>query len=332
MNQSQRIDFGIVNYNGGTALTKCIQTILGLKGIQSRIFILDNASTDNSLYLAKNQFDECTYIELDHNIGYAGACNKLIQYLESHIIVLCNMDLEFDSDWGLNLLKCFIQNPEAVSVSTAVYDRETGKLYSGGVFYFHDLYPLSSEVLLSKDQPYDVTACYGAVMTFRREIFNKIGGFDEDYFLFFEETEFYLRMSINNLKTIYCPTARVFHFRSVSSIRYSPLKLFYSERNRVWTAFKYLPYWYFPLTFIFSILRFITMAKSGIPENDGQGKKVKKSTIIFTIFKAWIEAILKMPNEFEKRKKIWAQTKSTPIDTLKIIKQYPLSFSDLKVK
>ena len=71
---------------------------------------------------------------------------------------------------------------------------------------------------------------------------------------------------------------------------------------------------------------------SGIPQNDGQGKKVKKTTIIVTLFKAWIFALLKIPREWKKRKQIWSQTSLTPVDTLRIIKKYPLSFSDLKVK
>jgi GT2 family glycosyltransferase len=329
----QELDFGIVNFNGGPELLKCMQTILELNDINAHIFILDNASTDNSIAAAKKTFPHCTFIESDKNLGYAGACNRLIPYLKTEIVVLCNMDLEFHKDWGIRLLDCFNDHREAASVSTAVYDRETSKLYSGGVFFFHDLYPLSSETLVSPDEPYDVFGSYGAVMTFRREVFEKIGTFDEDYFLFFEETEFFLRMNVNGLRTLFCPAARVFHHRSIATVRYSPLKLFYSERNRLLTAFKYLPLFYFPFVFPLSAVRFLVMAQSsGIPGSDGRGKKVSKQTIILTIAKAWLAALLKLPGEWKKRRKLWNQTRQSPLDTLALIRKYPLSFSELKIR
>jgi len=329
----KNLDFGIVNYNGGSELLKCIQTIRELRDVNTNIFIFDNASTDNSISIAKNTFSDCTFIESKKNIGYAGACNALIPHLTTEIIVLCNMDLEFHKDWGKQVLNCFKDHIEAASISTAVYDKETLRLYSGGVFFFYDLYPLSSEKLLSQDYPYNVFGSYGAIMTFRKDVFNKIGTFDEDYFLFFEETEFYLRMNMNGLKTMYCPTAKVFHHRSISTIRYSPLKLFYSERNRILTAFKYLPLFYFPFVFPFSVIRFLIMAKSsGIPGSDGQGKRINKQAIILTIVKAWFEAFYKIPREWKKRQAIWKHTKYSPLDTLTLIKKYPLSFSDLKIK
>jgi GT2 family glycosyltransferase len=327
----KRIDIGIVNYNGGSELSRCIQTILELEMVDVRIFIADNASTDNSVTEAKAKFSGCTYFTLEKNIGYAGACNYLLPHLNAEIVVLCNMDLEFDPDWGKELLRCFAENPQAASVSTAVYEKETGKLYSGGVFFYHDLYPLSSETLQSTE-PYDVFGSYGAVMAFRRNVFDKAGLFDEDYFLFFEETEFYLRMNVFGLKTIFCPPAKVYHHRSVSTIRYSPLKLYYSERNRIMTAYKYFPIWYFPAVFFLSAYRILLMAKKGIPGKDGQGKKVSKVTIFVTIAKAWVDAMFFIPRETKKRVKLWRSSEYSPGFTLELVNKYKLSTSDLRVK
>jgi GT2 family glycosyltransferase len=327
----KRIDVGIVNYNGGLELIKCIETILGLRGVDVNVLVADNASTDGSAIEAKKRFPQCTYLLLETNSGYAGACNYLIPHLKTDVIVLCNMDLEFDPDWGKELLDCFTKNPQAAAVSTAVYEKETGRLYSGGVFFYNDLYPLSSESLKS-NEPYDVFGSYGAIMAFRRDVFKKTGMFDKDYFLFFEETEFYLRMNVFGLRTIFCPSAKVYHHRSVSTIRYSPLKLYYSERNRMMTAYKYFPLWYFPFVFIISAYRILLMAKKGVPGKDGQGRKVSKFTIVFTIGKAWLDALRFIPRETKKRMQMWKKSEYSPAFTLELIRKYKLRASELRVK
>jgi GT2 family glycosyltransferase len=327
----KRIDVGIVNYNGGLELIKCIETILGLRGVDVNVLVADNASTDGSAIEAKKRFPQCTYLLLETNSGYAGACNYLIPHLKTDVIVLCNMDLEFDPDWGKELLDCFTKNPQAAAVSTAVYEKETGRLYSGGVFFYNDLYPLSSESLKS-NEPYVVFGSYGAIMAFRRDVFKKTGMFDKDYFLFFEETEFYLRMNVFGLRTIFCPSAKVYHHRSVSTIRYSPLKLYYSERNRMMTAYKYFPLWYFPFVFIISAYRILLMAKKGVPGKDGQGRKVSKFTIVFTIGKAWLDALRFIPRETKKRMQMWKKSEYSPAFTLELIRKYKLRASELRVK
>lgn len=326
------IDFGIINYNGGDYLEKCIRSIKKMEGVNCRIFILDNASSDSSAVSVEEEFPDCSVIYSEKNLGYAGGCNRLLTHLKSDIVVLCNMDLEFAADWGLRTLECFESHPEASSAGSMVLDKQSGSIYSSGVFFYWDLFPLCSNDKPATEDCYEVFGSYGAVMAFRREVFEKIGMFDNDYFLFFEETEFYWRMNINKLKTIFNPQARVFHHRSVSTIKYSPLKLYYSERNRVWTAFKYMPLWYFPLTFPISLARFFLMARRGIPGADGKGNSVHKAVVIAVLFKAWFAALIGLGREWKKRRQLWKGTVLSTMDTLRLICKYKLSNSELKIK
>jgi GT2 family glycosyltransferase len=326
------IDFGIVNYNGGTALSNCIRSIKNLTGVQTAIFIVDNASLDDSMQKARELFPECEYLPSSENLGYAGGCNLLLEKMSAEIVVLCNMDLEFHPDWGMSILECYQQNPDVSSVGPLVIEKDTQRVYSSGVAFYRDLYPLSSSQKPQSDEPYETVCSYGAVMTFRRNIFQKIGYFDADYFLFFEETEFYLRMSINRMKTLFCPTAIVYHERSIATVRYSPLKLYYSERNRIWTAFKYFPLWYFPITFSFSALRFYCMSKSGVPSKDGNGKKLKPSMVVITLLKAWIGSFFSLGREWKKRRILWKNTDLNPGFTLQLIEKYKLARSELHIR
>jgi hypothetical protein len=169
-------------------------------------------------------------------------------------------------------------------------------------------------------------------MAFRKDVFEKAGVFDNDYFLFFEETEFFLRMNVFGLRTILCPSAKVYHHRSVSTIRYSPLKLYYSERNRMMTAYKYFPLWYFPLVFIISAYRIFLMAKNGVPGKDGQGRKVSKVTIVLTIIRAWLASLYYIPRENRKKVQIWKKSDYSTSYIFTLINKYKLTVSELRVK
>ena len=117
-----RIDVGIINYNGGSELSECVRSLLA-QTEKVRVLVYDNASADNSIQLLKEQGLDCKVIENSENLGYAGACNGLLENMDADIQVLCNMDLEFDPTWAENLLKCFDRHPEAGSIASLVMEK-----------------------------------------------------------------------------------------------------------------------------------------------------------------------------------------------------------------
>lgn len=327
---NRTLDIGIINDNGGKHLLECINTLLSQKGVSVSLYIFDNDSSDDSLYLARKEFPKCTYITSEKNLGYAGGCNALLDVMKSDIVAFCTMDLEFHPKWAEAILTCFKNHPEAWSVASLVMEKETGDIYSSSVSYFWDLFPVNSKEIPLAYAPYNVLSANRAVMTFRRELFDHIGRFDEDYFLFFEETEFYIRMHANLLQTLLYPNAQVFHHRSLSTVRYLSTKLFYSERNRIWTAFKYLPLWYFPFIFLFTVFRLSVMSCSGIPRKDGGGKTLSKAGILMTLFKAWTSALVALPREWKKRQQIMKKVRSKSI-ILEMIRRNQVPLSKLKL-
>jgi len=326
--KERRIDIGIINYNGGDYLLDCIESLQNMHDCAVTLYVLDNASNDGSMERARSAFPGHVYMASPVNLGYAGGINLLLASMTAPIVAFCNMDLEFPPDWAKHILDCFDSNPDAASVASLVIEKESGSGYSSAVNIFWDLFPASSRRAPETDQPYGVTSAYGAVMTFRMELFDRIGRFDDDYFLFFEETEFYLRMHLNREKTLLYPRARVYHHRSLSTIRFSGTKLFYSERNRVMTAFKYLPWWYLPLTFPLSALRFGIMAGGGIPKADGSGKKISCVATVMVILRAWLCAFRFLLRERAKRSRIRKRAKSS-VSMLRFIAMNRLRLRDL---
>jgi GT2 family glycosyltransferase len=292
-----KIDFGIINYNGGDSLLKCVESIQNLQGVETRIFIYDNDSQDNSLSSLCNSVN----IERgEKNLGYAGACNALLKKMDSDIQVLCNMDLEFDKNWGKEILTSFEENPEYGSVASLVMEK-SGAVNAAGIEFYPDMHAVNVDKTPLKGE--QVFGCYGAVMAFRKEAAQKVGFLEDSFFLFFEETEWYLRHNLLNFSTIFSPAAIVWHERSKTTVRYSPLKLFYGERNRIRTAIHYLPFCYLPKIPFYSLKRYLKMQKEMKSISDISAKKESKIYLIYILLKAWAGGIFGEKPKFKPTKK-----------------------------
>jgi len=320
------VDVGIINYNGGSELTECVKS-LKAQTSPVRVFVFDNASTDDSIQILRNQGLDCKIIECSENLGYAGACNGLLAQMDSEIQVLCNMDLEFDSAWAENLLKCFERHPECGSVASLVMEK-SGYVNAVGVLLGADLFAKNEGSGLDAQdadiREKEVFGCYGAVMSFRKAAAQAAGQMDASFFLFFEETEWYFRHNLAGFKTVFCPEARVYHERSMTTVRYSPLKLFYSERNRLRSAIRLLPLGGIAMLPVRGFVRYLNMAKGGVPGQSGDGKKLSKVSICKALAKAWLQALLSFPKEWAVRKQYECQYGNVTAKVREILAKYPL--------
>ena len=320
------IDVGIINYNGGDELTKCVKSLKAQTN-PVRVFVFDNASTDESIQHLRDSGADCKIIENLQNLGYAGACNGLLDNMDSDIQVLCNMDLEFDPMWAENLLACFERHPEAGSVASLVMEK-SGVVNAVGVLFGADLFAKNEASGLSISEAdvreKEVFGCYGAVMSFRKEAAQAAGKMDASFFLFFEETEWYFRHNLSGYKTIFCPDAKVYHERSMTTVRYSPRKLFYSERNRLRTAVRLLSWDDILKLPIRGFVRYLNMAKGGVPGASGDGKKLSKVAICGALAKAWLQALILLPTDIKIRRRYQKEFGNVVVNTKAILKKYCL--------
>lgn len=355
---AESVEFGVVNYNGGAALTACVRSILSQEGPECRVRVFDNASSDGSAVALESAFPDVEVMHSDRNLGYAGALNRLMAVMESPIVVLSNMDLEFDPGWAAAVVAALEADPGADAASTLVLEAtDPPVLNSVGVRFFADLHAQN----VGSGEPYSATTVargrelafgsYGAVMCFRREALVDIA-FDEDYFLFFEETDFFLRFHLLGRRTVFAEGAVARHQRSLSTRRYSPLKLYYGERNRLTTVFKLLPVWYWPVSFVHTILRLATLARanraasgaagarggeeaSAGAEASGGGVAVElpsTATIMVTLVRAWGAALARLPATMVKRRRFWRQAPGSPRDALSLMRSYELPVGDLRLR
>lgn len=321
-----QIDVGIINYNGGLELSECVGSLLA-QSVSVRVLVFDNASTDDSIAQLRKKNLDCKIIESSKNLGYAGACNGLLENMDSDIQVLCNMDLEFDPTWAENLLRCFERHPEAGSVASLVMEK-SGVVNAVGVRFGADLFAKNEasglDISEADVREKEVFGCYGAVMSFRKSAAVAAGKMDASFFLFFEETEWYFRHNLAGFKTVFCPEAKVYHERSMTTVRYSPRKLFYSERNRLRTAVRLLPLADVLKLPLQGFVRYLNMAKGGVPGQSGDGKKLSKVSICVALAKAWLQALVMLPDELVIRKKYRKKFGNVGAKVREILDAYPI--------
>jgi hypothetical protein len=321
-----QIDVGIINYNGGLELSECVGSLLA-QSVPVRVLVFDNASTDDSIQRLREKNLDCKIIESSKNLGYAGACNGLLENMDSDIQVLCNMDLEFDPTWAENLLHCFERHPEAGSVASLVMEK-SGVVNAVGVRFGADLFAKNEasglDISEADVREKEVFGCYGAVMSFRKSAAVAAGKMDASFFLFFEETEWYFRHNLAGFKTVFCPEAKVYHERSMTTVRYSPRKLFYSERNRLRTAVRLLPLADVLKLPFQGVVRYLNMAKGGVPGQSGDGKKLSKVSICVALAKAWLQALAMLPDELVIRKKYRKKFGNVGAKVREILDAYPI--------
>lgn len=190
--------FVIVNYNSGTDLISCVESILYSDNITPYIVVVDNASRDGSLEKCKARFPKFTYIYNTHNIGFAAGANTGTRYaLERNAatITFCNPDAILDTKCAHTLISA-VTTKKADVVSPIIYKHNTSDhWFSGGKISFFKMRATHKYISKKQSTQSLVSTDYitGCVMTVSAHVFEKISLFDENFFLYYEDADFSLR-------------------------------------------------------------------------------------------------------------------------------------------
>lgn len=222
----------VVAYNSRAYLKPCLDSILANMGPDDEVIVVDNASSDGSADLVERDYPQVKLVRNANN-GYAGGNNLGAAYARGDYLVFLNPDTVVMSGALAALTAPFAQSSD-VGLTTAciVHLREpeiintcgntvhyTGLTYCRGAGMPRDSYTISTEV----------DAVSGAAFAIRRSLFEAIGGFDEQFFLYVEDTDLSWRAQLMDYRCLYVAQAVVQHDYELS---YSPTKAFYLDRNR----------------------------------------------------------------------------------------------------
>lgn len=242
------IDIIIPNYNGIELIPICLDALRRQTRRDFQITVVDDASTDESIALIRQQYPEVRLIELRHNSGLAKAINHAISQTHAEYVVLLNNDTEADEHWLAELVGALEQHPQYAFAASKLrlYDRRD-VLHSAGDGYRIDGVPFNRGVWEVDHGQYDRSAevfgpCAGAA-AYRRSALEAIAinerVFDEDLFMYCEDVDLNIRAQLAGYRTIFVPTAIVYH--KLSATGGGLLASYYCGRNFILVWSKNMP-------------------------------------------------------------------------------------------
>ena len=249
----------VLNYNGKALLSTYLGSVVRHKE-EAEVWVVDNGSTDDSLDLVKKNFPEVKVLVLDNNFGYTKGYNLAVSKIDADLYCFLNNDVRVNSDWVTPMRQLFktqqdlgFAQPKIVSDQNKSFFEYAGaaggRLDLFGFPYCRGRYLHHCE----KDQgQYDnlekVTWASGAAFWVRKTAFTQLGGFDESFFMHFEEIDLCLRGKAVGWITMCHGNVHVAHLGGGTLPTNQPKKLYFNIRNSLWTYTKSIPA--FPLLLI----------------------------------------------------------------------------------
>lgn len=303
-----RTSIVVVNYNGKSFLKNCIDSLTASEASQEEIIIVDNASIDESCAYIRKEFPHVKLLALDKNYGFAEANNRGVQSASGEYVIFLNNDTAVTPGWLTGLVNVMEADREiGVAGSKILLMHEPGKINSaGGAITFsgggYDIGFMDND-----SERYNipgVRGCVcGAAMMVRRDEFLDFGGFDGNYFMYFEDVDLCWRYWLFGKKVVYVPASVVYHkFGGTSGkIRHAPLRVFYGTRNALLNIIKNYEARSIPFPLFFSFLHHLLKTLYFLLRLEGN--------LSMLMIKAYISFFRLIPEANTRRKEIQRRRK-----------------------
>ena len=236
----KKISAIVVNWNGKEVLSGCLRSLLDQDYEDFEILVVDNGSKDGSQALVKKEFPTVKLIENEANLGFGPAVNKGFEKAKGDYLIFLNNDLALQPDCLRQLAKLLDSDPTVgAAIPKILYysssekntSRETARINSYGVLvnYTGIACPNLIDQFDQSDLTLTESAC-GGIFMLPREVNEKVGGFDDDLFLYHEDHDLSWRIRIMGWKLMVVPDSVCYHHYNFNK---GVLKFYRSEKNRL---------------------------------------------------------------------------------------------------
>ena len=310
-----KVTIVIVTWNGERFLDQCLSALLAQTVKPHEIILVDNASADRSLEIAR-RFPSVRLMALERNTGFAQGNNLAIEAAskDSEWIGFINPDAFAESRWLETLLVAAKANSKFDVFGSQLVNAAEPLILDG----VGDAYHLSGRVWRkSRGTPISATTeskceifspCAAAAL-YRRSALLELGGFDEDYFCYVEDVDLGFRLRLAGYRCLYVPQSVAHHVGSgTTGGQHSDFSVYHGHRNLVWTFVKDMPgilFWLLlPLHVLLNVFTIIYFSLRG------QAK---------VILRAKRDAIKGLPKMWRKRREIQAKRKARVDDIWRVL-------------
>jgi GT2 family glycosyltransferase len=325
---SPQVSVILVTWNSGEYLPRCLDCLEAQTLKNFEIVLVDNGSKDGSLegLKAKHPGLALRLERLSENRGFAAANNIGARLAHAPWLALLNADAFPEPNWLKMLLQAAEQNPKFSFFACRQIKTDKPELLDGAGDAYHvsglawrqlEGWPVDRFGL----EMVEVFSACAAAALYSRQAFFQAGGFDEDFFSYFEDVDLSFRMRLQGFRCLYVPQASVLHIGSASTGRVSPFAIYHGHRNLVWSYIKNMPatlFWlYLPLHLLMNIFFLLSFSLQGQPG---------------AIWRAKRDAFRRLGSMFRKRNEIQSQRKVSSVELYRQMEQNWLAPLIIKVK
>jgi GT2 family glycosyltransferase len=236
----------VLNYNGLKWLSACLNALVGQVDAPAfEIVFVDNGSTDGSSAYVESRYPGVRIVQTGRNLGYAGGNNAGARLARGAWLAFLNNDTVAAPDWLARLDEAAIAREDAPLVTSRIEliahpgsldSAGDGYLRAGGAYKRGHGAPIG-EWLQSRE----VFGACGAGFLIRRDVFDQLAGFDEDFFMVYEDVDLSYRARLAGHRCWYAADAIVRHAGSATLGTVSAQAVYYGQRNLEWTWLKNTP-------------------------------------------------------------------------------------------
>jgi N-acetylglucosaminyl-diphospho-decaprenol L-rhamnosyltransferase len=209
----------IVSYNTEDLIGNCIRSVLAEEDCYKEIFVVDNGSSDGSVAYLRKVFPMVFLFTNEENRGFAAANNQVLHQCQGKYIFFLNPDTRLRRGALRAILSYMESNPHVGLAGTKLIDPDGTLQWSKSEQYLGQEYTQDELSGL----PGSLACVIGASMVVRADLIKKIGGFDEDFFLYGEDHDICLRVRKYGCQIGYIDEAVVIHFGGQSERDTTPL-------------------------------------------------------------------------------------------------------------
>jgi GT2 family glycosyltransferase len=242
-----RVAAVIVSANSGAYLERTLTSLRGQTKPLRRIIVVDNASDDGSCHGLEERHPGVEVLRLQENLGFAGANNLAVRVAtDCDWIALVNPDAFPEPRWLETLLEAAAASPQFTFFGSRLVSADDDAVLDGT----GDVYHVSGMAWrrdhgrpVRERSREEVFSPCAAAAFYQRDVFLAVGGFDERFFCYYEDTDLSFRLRLGGNRCLYVHDAVCLHVGSSSTGRDSDFTIYHSYRNQVWTFAKNMPTW-----------------------------------------------------------------------------------------
>ena len=243
----------ILNWNGQTMLEKYLPSVLNYSRDEAEVYVADNASTDQSMSMLRQQFPEVKLIQLEKNWGFAEGYNQALRQIETEYYLLLNSDIEVTHHWLTPMVEYMDAHQEVAACQPkllSIFDKDRFEYAGASGGYLDRLgYPFCRgrifETVEEDNGQYDYATdllwATGAALMIRAKDYWEAGGLDSRFFAHNEEIDLCWRLRIRGRRIVCLPESYVYHVGGGTLPKGNPMKTFLNFRNNLTMLYKCLP-------------------------------------------------------------------------------------------